>query len=93
MQRHRHLKQLGLMHAGKVQTPQIACQRIAHGQCDDNRATAHPHQRDAVEDHDDRQHHAREHEVFAIGKSAIAHRGKAAAHADQADLDQRQADH
>ncbi|MNN31258.1 hypothetical protein D3C81_1449400 [compost metagenome] len=93
MQWHRHLEQLGLVHAGEVQAAQIAGQGVTHGQGNDDGATAHPHHRDTVEHHDNGQHHAREQQVLAIGEGAVAHGGKTTAHADQADLDQGQADH
>ena len=93
VQRHRHLEHFGLMHAGEVQTAQITRQRVAHRQGDDDGTTAHPHQRDTVEDHDNRQHHAGQHQIFTVGEGAIGHGAKTAAHADQADFNQRQANH
>ncbi|MNE26404.1 hypothetical protein D3C80_1197670 [compost metagenome] len=93
MQRYGHLEQRSFVHAGEVQAAQVTGQGVTHGQGDDDGAAAHPHHRNTVEDHDDRQHHARQQEVLAIGEGAVAHRRKAAAHTDQADLDQGQADH
>ncbi|RMS63120.1 hypothetical protein ALP65_04614 [Pseudomonas aeruginosa] len=93
VQRGRYLEQLGLVHAGEVQATEVAGQRVADGQGDDDGATAHPYHRDAVEHHDDAQHHAGQQQVLAVGEGAVGHRREAAAHADQADLDQGQADH
>ena len=93
MQRGRYLEQRGFVHAGKVQAAHVAGQCIANRQGNDDGAAAHPHYGYAVEDHDDRQHHARQQQVIAVGKGAIGHGAKATAHADQADLDQGQADH
>src|SRR5690606_29401104 len=49
--------------------------------------------RNAVEDDDQRQHHAGQQQVLTVGEGAVAHGRVAAAHADQTDLDQGQADH
>uniref|UniRef100_A0A1I7Y2Z2 Histidine-rich protein n=1 Tax=Steinernema glaseri TaxID=37863 RepID=A0A1I7Y2Z2_9BILA len=81
------------MHAGEVQAAQVAGQCVADGQRDHDRATAHPHHRDAVEYHDDGQHHAGQQQVFAVGEGTVGHGAETAAHADQAHLDQREADH
>ena len=93
VQWHWHLEPISLVHAGKVQTAQVAGQCVTHGQGDDNGAAAHPDQRDAVEDDDNRQYYARQHQVLTIGEGAVTHGRKAAAHADQADFNQGQTNH
>ncbi|MNE39849.1 hypothetical protein D3C80_1338250 [compost metagenome] len=91
MQGDGHLKPWRFVHAGEIQAPQVTRQGVAHGQGDDDGATAHPHHRNAVEHHDNRQHRARQQQVLAIGEGAVGHGRETAAHADQADLDQGQA--
>ncbi len=93
VQRRRHLEPRRLVHACEVEPSEPGRQRIADGERDDDGGTPHPHHRHPVDGDDDAQHHARQQQVLAVGEAAVGHRRVAAAHADQADLDQGEADH
>ncbi|KAG0921517.1 hypothetical protein G6F31_020292 [Rhizopus arrhizus] len=89
VQRHGDLEERGFAGAGEVQAAHGGGGDVADRQRQDERGAADPDARHAVQQDDGAQHQARQRQVFCAGEGAVGHGAEAAAHADQADLDER----